>query len=171
VTRIFVSDTSVLIELARGGLLEHAFRLPYEFIVPDLLYRRELAAHEGPALLALGLKVHELEDTGVEQAQAFSARAPVSLPDAFALVLAKKNAEALLTGDQNLRKLAEAESVLCRGVLWVLDQMLLEQVADAAMLFNGLTAIANHPRCRLPKAEIRSRRQGWANQAGLPCPD
>ncbi len=170
-TRVFVSDTSILIELGRGNLVEHAFRLPCEFIVPDLLYRRELAPYDGKTLLRLGLKVQELDAHHVEQAQAFSARAPVSLADAFALVLAKASAEALLTGDQNLRRLAETESVTCRGALWVLDQMLAEGVADAATLYQGLTAIGNHARCRLPKAEVRSRRQAWAKQAGLACPE
>lgn len=166
-TRIFVSDTSVLIDLVRGGFVEQAFGLPYQFVVPDLLYRRELAGHDGPALLALGLKVHELSADEVEQAQVFSAKAPVSLADAFALVLAKSHAEALLTGDQNLRKLADSESVPCRGVLWVLDQMLAEGVADASVMYHGLTAIASRQQCRLPKADVRARRQDWAKQAGL----
>jgi hypothetical protein len=40
--KILVSDTSVLIDLERGGLLVSCFRLPFEFAVPDLLYAREL---------------------------------------------------------------------------------------------------------------------------------
>ena len=38
--KVLVSDTSVLIDLERGGLLEGVFELPYEFAVPDLLYGR-----------------------------------------------------------------------------------------------------------------------------------
>lgn len=41
---ILVSDTSVLIDLERGHFLDACFRLPFEFAVPDLLYRRELAS-------------------------------------------------------------------------------------------------------------------------------
>ena len=37
-----VSDTSVLIDLKRGSLLEASFCLAFRFIVPDLLYEREL---------------------------------------------------------------------------------------------------------------------------------
>ena len=48
--RILVSDTSVLIDLERGVLLDSCFNLPFEFAVPDLLYARELAAFGGPAL-------------------------------------------------------------------------------------------------------------------------
>lgn len=52
---ILVSDTSVLIDLERAGLLEAMFVLPFEFVVPDLLYERELAGEMGERLLGLGL--------------------------------------------------------------------------------------------------------------------
>ena len=45
---VLVSDTSVLIDLERGSLLETSFALTFRFAVPDLLYRQELAEHGGP---------------------------------------------------------------------------------------------------------------------------
>lgn len=167
-TRLFVSDTSVLIELERGALTQHAFSLPHQFIVPDLLYKQELHDEGGGELVNLGLEVRELDSAQVAEAQDYQRRAPqISLPDAFALVLAKAEAEALLTGDQNLRVLAEAEAVLCRGALWLLDEMLDQRVASHHELYVALTSIARHPRCRLPVAEIRMRRQRWALAAEL----
>ena len=55
---VTVADTSVLIDLERGGLLEDCFSLPYQFTVPDLLYRNELAGRRagpgfGESLIAL----------------------------------------------------------------------------------------------------------------------
>ena len=47
---ILVSDTSVLIDLERGALLESAFSCGLTMVVPDLLYARELAAENGPLL-------------------------------------------------------------------------------------------------------------------------
>lgn len=44
---VLVSDTSVIIDLDRGALIEDLFRLPYEFAVPDLLFARELAGALG----------------------------------------------------------------------------------------------------------------------------
>ncbi|MDG0857490.1 hypothetical protein [Roseateles puraquae] len=52
---ILVSDTSVLIDLERGGLLEPAFSCGLTMVVPDLLYDRELVAENGPFLKQLGL--------------------------------------------------------------------------------------------------------------------
>jgi hypothetical protein len=63
---ILVSDTSVLIDLERGGLLEVAFSLGYPMVVPDLLYERELGAENGPYLRGLGLGVVALTAEEVE---------------------------------------------------------------------------------------------------------
>lgn len=172
-TTVLVSDTSILIDLERGRLLEVAFGLSYEFVVPDLLYKQELREENGEALIALGLTVAELEPAQATMAQDYHGRTSsrISLPDAFALALAKAHGYVLLTGDQQLRGLAEEESVDCHGVLWVLDQMYHQGAATFDVLYDGLTAIAAHPRCRLPKAEVKVRRTQWANAAGIPIDD
>ena len=66
---ILVSDTSVLIDLERGGLLESAFSCGLTMVVPDLLYARELEAENGPLLRALGLGVVALAPDEVDFAQ------------------------------------------------------------------------------------------------------
>ncbi len=48
-----MSDTSVLIDVERGSLLDACFSLPFSFVVPDLLYRRELQEHGGPGAIVL----------------------------------------------------------------------------------------------------------------------
>ena len=110
--RILVSDTSVLIDLERGQLLEAAFDLSWEFAVPDLLYKRELRAYNGPHLLKLGLRVESLDGDGVRTALVYQTRAPaLSLADSFALALAKINKWTLLAGDGEVRKLAALERI------------------------------------------------------------
>ncbi|MCY4429704.1 MAG: hypothetical protein OXC11_04840 [Rhodospirillales bacterium] len=156
--QVLVSDTSVLIDLDRGSLVESTFRLPFEFTVPDLLYERELREHGGPGFVRLGLRVEELDGDGVSLALSYlSKRRSLSLPDSFALALAKTNAWTLLSGDRELRELAEEVEVRCPGVLWLLDQMFEQRVIDLEDLRAGLGRIAAHPRCRLPKSEIRKR--------------
>jgi hypothetical protein len=156
--KILVSDTSVLIDLERGGLLDSCFKLPFEFAVPDLLYTRELAEFGGPALVARGMLVQELTGDEVTTAQTVRGNHPkLSLPDAFAYALASVRGWTLLTGDGELRALAEVEGVEFYGVLWVLDQLFDNDVTEAAVIVSGLETIAAHPRCRLPRAEIQSR--------------
>ena len=161
--KVLVADTSVLIDLDRGSLVEPAFRLPFEFTVPDLLYERELKVHGGADRVRLGLRVEELDGNAVAVALGYRRRRPsLSLPDSFALALAKTNAWTLLSGDRGLRDLAEEEAVACHGVLWLLDRIFEHRVVDPGVLRAGLDAIAAHPRCRLPRAEIRKRLRSYS---------
>jgi hypothetical protein len=84
--RVLVSDTSILIDLERADLLRSAFSLDAEFVVPDLLYERELRDSGGADLRALGLRVESLNEDEVERAQAYRRAHPrLALPDTFAL--------------------------------------------------------------------------------------
>jgi hypothetical protein len=132
--------------------------LPFEFAVPDLLYARELKDFGGPALVARGLRVEELSGDEVTAAQTVrAAHQKLSLPDAFAYALASVRGWTLLTGDGELRALAQTQGVPFFGVLRVLDQLFDGNVIDAKVIAAGLEAIAAHPRCRLPRAEIQVR--------------
>lgn len=94
---VLVSDTSVLVDLHRGSVLDIALELPYDFAVPDLLFDRELRTWDGPAL-AGRLNVLVLDAAGVELATGYRRTDPrLSLPDAFALALAKMGGHTLLT--------------------------------------------------------------------------
>lgn len=155
---LLVSDTSVLIDLERGGMLAALFELPFEVGVPDVMYEREIKTWSGPDLVGMGLRVMELEPDGVALAQNYRARDPrLSLPDAFALALAKSGEHILLAGDGALRTLASSEGVEHHGVLWALDQLEAAGVLTPAQLLEGLSAISTHPRCRLPHDEVRKR--------------
>lgn len=159
---VLVSDTSVLVDLQRGGVLEIALRLPYEFAVPDLLFGRELRAWDGPALEGQ-ITVLTLDADGVELAVGYRrADTRLSLPDAFALALAKQGGHPLLAGDANLRARAETEGVECHGVLWVLDEIARCNLASFESLRGALTTISEHPRCRLPRGEVRKRLEAWS---------
>lgn len=160
---IMVADTSVLIDLERGALIEKCFDLPYRFTVPDLLYRNELAGRDygpglGERLLALGLKVEELDGDEVSEALGYRQRRPaLSFTDSFALALAAGRHWTLLTGDRVMREFAASLDVVCHGVLWLIDRIFEAGIASQNDLVSGLQAIRDHPRCRLPRAEIESR--------------
>ena len=157
---VLLLDTSVLIDLERGAILETIFRLPFNYAVPSLLYRMELKDYGGNALMDLGLRLEELDVKEVMLAQTYSLRLrALSVPDSFALALAKSRSWILLSGDRKLVRLAKEEEVAVHGVLWLFDRMYDEGVADGTKLFNSLRAITAHPRCRLPKAEIEKRLQ------------
>lgn len=159
---VLVSDTSVLIDLERGGLLEAAFACGLTMAVPDLLYDRELEETNGSLLRALGLNVISLTPDEVVLAQQTRKQQPgLSLPDCFALSCALRPNYALLTGDKLLRTTAQSRQCAAFGVLWMLDQMEASGRVAPSTLQEGLTRIAAHPRCRLPRAEVQARLRRW----------
>ncbi|NBU58307.1 MAG: hypothetical protein EBS23_00725 [Betaproteobacteria bacterium] len=159
---VLVSDTSVLIDLERGNLLETTFDLPFEFVVPDLLYRRELQAYNGPHLLSLGLRVETLSETEVSTATvALRAEPRLSTPDAFSFALARSRNWLLLTGDGPLRSLAGQHGLRHHGVLWMLDQIEGHALLGADALHASLSRLIAHPRCRLPAIEVKERLRRW----------
>jgi predicted nucleic acid-binding protein len=162
---VLVSDTSVLIDLERGQLLEEMFRLPFEFAVPDLLYAKELTGALGEKLVALGLRVEVL--TPAELSRATIARrqnARLSTPDTFAFAIAQSRHWTLLTGDGGLRELAQAERIDMHGVLWLFDQLADGNHVSFERLHRELSAIFAHPRCRLPANEVRLRLARFAQR-------
>lgn len=161
---ILVSDTSVIIDLERGALLEPLFQLPYQFAVPDYLFETELAGDGlGAVLLELGLRVEELDPAELTRAtEVVRERPDLSAQDGFAFSLAEQRDWPLLAGDGGLRKLAAQCGVEVHGVLWVCDRFEEHQVIGLALLHQGLSAIGNHHRCRLPASEIQTRLTRYA---------
>jgi hypothetical protein len=160
---VLVSDTSVIIDLERASLLDDLFRLPFEFAVPDLLYRRELQGDLGNRLQTLGLRVEELTPAELSRATVVAReRKALSAPDTFAYALAEVRQWPMLTGDGELRRLAKERRVAFHGVLWICDQFEDCARVTLARLHAGLAALAAHPRCRLPKVEVNRRLARYA---------
>nr|WP_275116263.1 hypothetical protein [Aliiroseovarius subalbicans] len=147
-----------MIDIERASLTARLFDLPYEFVVPDLLYEAELLDWMGPDLVDLGLRVEELTPQETAQATELKrAKAMLSTPDVFAFCLAAERDWVLLTGDGALRAEAESQNLAMHGVLWVFDEMERHDVCSTAVLKSGLEVVRDHPRCRLPVREINRR--------------
>lgn len=158
---VLVADTSVLVDLERGGLLQAVFVSGLDFVVPDLLYEKELAARNGPYLQTLGLGVVELTPLEMLLAQNLkNSGAGLSLPDCYALACATRPGHSLSTGDRGLRQAAEARGVEVHGALWLLDLLAISGV-DKGTLVQGLITIRDHPKCRLPREEVAERVAKW----------
>ena len=92
--KVLVSDSSILIEFSKRGLLGRMFHLAFQFAVPDLLFNEELidlSAYSRQDLLGFGLMVETLDSVGVEMAIVYQYERPaLSLVDSFALALADR---------------------------------------------------------------------------------
>ncbi|RLA49721.1 MAG: hypothetical protein DRR42_15105 [Gammaproteobacteria bacterium] len=58
--QLLVSDANIFIDLLDGDILELLFKLPFEFLTPDILYYEELEELHSH-LLGMGLKLGALD--------------------------------------------------------------------------------------------------------------
>lgn len=151
--RVLISDANVIIDMEDCGLTALMLKLPYHFLVPDLLYYSELEEHH-PELLEQGLEVIELSAKTMIRADELERkyRRP-SIYDCFALAAAEQEQCPLVTGDGPLRAAAKKERVDIRGTLWVMEELILNQLITwdiASEAFDKL----KEQNCRLPWGEV-----------------
>lgn len=143
----------MLIDLERAELLESALRSKLDLVVPDVLFRHEILPYSGDTWTTWGLGVIELSPIEVQHGQEYLSRDPaLSVPDAFALALARVRVWTLVTGDRRLRQMAQTDVVPVHGLLWLLEELASDGVA-CELLCAGLLRVLDHPLCRLPRPE------------------
>ena len=153
---VCVSDSSLLIDLRAGRLLTAAFRLPWDWLAPDVVIA-ELRSLPVDELMRPGLRQIELPGREVRQVEQLAERyRRPSRTDLFALVAARMRSAILLTGDRHLRRAAEQEGVSVHGVLWLVDELVRLGIVtgpDAAAALRAMVEVGS----RLPKAEVAAR--------------
>lgn len=155
---ILVSDTTVILDLDRGEVLDSVFALNRPFAVSDLLYERELPNALRPRLTSLGLTVETLSEGEVAEAAGYRRQdTSLSLSDAFAFALARKRQWGVLVGEGGLRRAAIAHQLEVLGFFCILDRLEAENVCDCEVLAAALDKAARHPRSRLTRSEIEKR--------------
>ncbi len=79
----------------------------------------------------------------------------LSVNDGFAFALAEScHGCVLLSGDECLRTLAAKHEIEVHGVLWVLDELYRNRLAQAATILTVLRAFLGDATVRLPRREL-----------------
>lgn len=156
--RIIVNDSSALIDLKKGGLLEVLVELPFEFVVSDALLADELLSFTRgeTALMRRKMRVATLDGAEMTRVAKLQAASPaLSMHDCSSLIIAQREAGCiLLTGDRRLRTKAEAVNVECHGVLWIVEELARNRVIATRQLVRALETWRDDPMVRLPEADL-----------------
>lgn len=158
---LFVLDSSVTFDLINGRLVLEVHSLPYVFAVPDILYEEEFDEKAKEEISKLDLVI--MQFNGNQVAEVFGLKATTSKPsvrDLFAFVGAKDNQAILLTGDSELRKIAENNGLTVHGILWVLDELIQRKILIPGRAAHALREILIK-RSFLPQVECIRRFQVW----------
>ena len=147
---LLISDANILIDMEAGELPETFFRLPMRIGIPNILYREEIEP-DTSGLEALGLILLEIEGSYVDYAFNLPLQYGTgpSHNDYLAIALAKQERCPLLTGDRELRAVAEAEKVETMGTIRVLEKLVRNAIIDAQHALDSLEKMKQSGR-RLP---------------------
>lgn len=157
--QIVVSDSSVILDLAKTRLIEATLALPFTFVIPDVILAQELldlGTYSPTDLVRLGFQIGTLDGAGIAAAMAHYSRnaARVSFNDCVALTYAERQACILMTGDGPLRNLATSLKVEVHGMLWAADLIETNQTCPLEHLLNALLQLQADPSTRLPAAAL-----------------
>lgn len=153
VRMIIISDANVLIDVLTAELIREMFQLPETFAVPDILFAEELADHH-PELPDFGLQILEMAPEHIEQSARLRQRyARPSMNDLLALTLARNHRCPLLTGDRDLRAVADEHGVEVHGTLWLLERLLQQELIALNQLEQAYERMRADQR-RLPWDEV-----------------
>lgn len=159
--RIYISDTNIWIDFSHAGLLDALFALPFTYVSTDIVVH-ELSNPAPDGLIERGLVVESLAPEAVQQLFGLMAKlGNSSLADVSCYLVAKTQGVPLLTGDGRLRKQAAREGVQVYGALWLLDELVTQQIIPAARAAVGLLAMLEKG-SRLPQAECELRLAAWS---------
>ncbi len=156
---IVVSDTNIFIDLWNIGLLERFCELPLsihttDFVVGELQTQGVRNAvwklSEAGRLTVKTFKSHEYGEIMALQDK------NLSFQDCTVLYYALSGEYRLLTGDRNLRTVAERHGLQVSGVIYVIDELLRRGILSKEEYIEKLKALleSNH---RLPMKEILKR--------------
>ncbi|MBM4286879.1 MAG: DUF3368 domain-containing protein [Deltaproteobacteria bacterium] len=158
--RLCIVDASVLIDLEKADLVQEFLQLRCRWATPEAVVY-EVGESLGSALTTGGLAVIDMTADEVQDVLRLRERYNrVSISDLFCLVLARNRKAVLITGDQPLRKAAEAEGVRVRGTLWMLDEMVTSRIIPGFKAAEALSRMIAGGG-RFPPEECRKRLKKW----------
>ena len=167
-TRVALNDTNILIDFYEIGLLGALMEIDLEmnttdFVVAEIMLRNQEKWIEDlirqQKLLVNGFSGRELPKVMEKE----NNNPGLSLTDCSAWYWAEKNGGILLTGDAKLRRAAASSGVEVHGSLWLLDEMLRQEVLTKSQACKAIKKLQQKNR-RLPKKEMNLREKDWCKK-------
>lgn len=163
---IVVNDTNILIDLYSIDFLEQFFQLPItvhtvDFVINEIKDEDQLRSIKEYINRGL-LNVHKF--TAEELMEVLElhqdAGGNLSLTDCSVWYYAKQNNYVLLTGDRQLRTRAINSNVAVKGIIYVFDALVENELIDPMLAADKLEELFRINQ-RLPKKIIGERIGGW----------
>ena len=166
--KVVINDANILIDLVKLELLEEFSSLNFELYTTDfVLEELNLDHNKAIQLLVSAEKIRIITTENIEDIQGINTlletSSGLSFEDCSVWYYSKKMNCTLMTGDGKLRKTARKDGIEVRGIIYIIDQMLIQNhlnFEQAIEKIESLYSLNN----RLPKQELTKRLELWKNK-------
>jgi hypothetical protein len=162
--KVVVKDANILLDLVIGDILGAWLSLGYQTCTTHLVWKeiKDTKQREKviPYIESGQIGLRDIDGEDWNEIYRFSEKLGVSVPDGSVWFVARAENAILLSGDGRLRKVAKADGIEIRGVLWVLDELVARERLRPSSALSALTAILLSG-SYLPKEECEKRMELW----------
>lgn len=163
--RIVINDANILMDLADLDTLELLRSLEYEYHTTDLVIAEVEDAEQKSKIDAfvndtdVKIKIFSEDEFNVIVSLA-SEHSGLSITDCSVLYYTRETKGILMTGDGKLRKVAQNADLEVRGILFIFDELVDNNVISKGTAFVKLKRLTEI-NSRLPIAEVEMRLEKW----------
>ncbi len=165
--KVVISDTNIFIDLLNVDLLDTFLKLPLEVHTTDFIIyelREEQVEVITEKINDKKITLNEAnEEEYTEILEQMKERESLSLDDHSVYYYAKKLSATILTGDRAFRNFAEEKHIEVRGILWVLDEIITNELLNKTEMVSKLTCLMETNK-RLPSDECERRLEKWKSK-------
>jgi rRNA maturation endonuclease Nob1 len=163
--RIVINDANILMDLADLDMLELLSSLEYEYHTTDLVIAEVEDAEQKSKIDAFvndtGVKIKTFSETEFNDIVSLaSGHSGLSITDCSVLYYTKETKGILMTGDGKLRKVAQSAKLEVRGILFIFDELVDNNVISKVTAFVKLNELISI-NTRLPIEEVKFRLEKW----------
>lgn len=119
--KIIISCSNILLDIEESNLLENMFRLPYTFLMTDVLFQDEV---ENDFQNYYSLKVIRLNEDTISFIESIFNQYPnQSSHNLYSLGLAKQEECNILTNEKSFHKICKDDNINCFSSAWILSEL------------------------------------------------
>ena len=161
---LLISDANIFIDLEKMGLLKYFDCLGMEIATSDFVYN-ELNQEQQTMVSSLKVEIYSMDsDELLAFINAFQSEnlKKISLQDYSIFHYAKKHQGEVLSNDKRLRIYAAKKAISVKGLFYILDEMVTQQLVTPNIMTNKLLLLKEINK-RVPSDEIDKRIKSWSS--------
>ncbi|ARV07073.1 hypothetical protein BTO04_10400 [Polaribacter sp. SA4-10] len=165
--KVIINDANILIDLVKLELLEVFSELKFELHTTDFVFEEIYDEQkEAISILTSSNKLNIIETASIDDFSGINnileKSNGVSFEDCSVWYYSKKLSGVLLTGDAQLRKQAKKDDLEVRGILYIFDELLNQNLITHEIALQKIKELYLFNN-RLPKREVEQRIELWKN--------